>query len=157
VPAYKFSPIKGMGTRLSGIGVYIQPLQAQHVNFGLGQNGVTLTDVDGDFTTVNPNTGETGNSSVYVATYMYFERLTYNAKTLELIKRQRFFSNTKYADPQSVEVDVAKQMSPDQLVDKLAETVERAAYRSIRPATSEVRVSPVKPLPAASAASPSGS
>jgi len=152
VPAYFFAPIRGMGTRLSGIGVYIQPLANQSVALGnITDNDVAFTETDGDNKTVNPNTGETAKSSVYVAPYMYFERLTYDAKTLDLLKRQRFFSNTKYADPMSTALDVSEQMSPEQLMGKLMETVERAAYKSIHQSTGEVTVSPIKPLPAASA------
>ena len=159
VPAYIYTPMHGMGTRLSGIGVYIQPLANQSIGLGdINDKDVAFTETDGDFKTINPNTGETAKSSVYVAPFMYFERLSYNAGTLELIKRQRFFSNTKYADPQSTALDVGDQMSPVQIMGKLMETVERAAYKSIRQnATGEVTVSPIKPLPAASAAAASPS
>ena len=153
VPAYFYAPVRGMGTRLSGIGVYIQPLANQSIQLGdLGETDVNISNADGDYKTVNPNTGETAKSSVYVAPFMYFERLTYNARTMELLKRQRFFSNTKFADPQSTALDVGNQMSPEQLLGKLMDTVEQAAYKSIRQSTGEVTVSPIKPLPAASAA-----
>lgn len=156
VPAFIYTPMKGMGTRLSGIGVYIQPLVNMKINIGdINDNDVAFTETDGDFRTVNPNTGETAKSSVYVAPYMYFERLTYDARTLEMIKRQRYFSNTKFADPMSTALDVGDQMSPVQTMGKLMETVERAAYRSVRPLTGDVKVTVPVPIYPTAASAPS--
>ena len=159
VPAYTYAPVKGMGTRLSGIGIYIQPLKNQYIALGdVTDNDVSFSEADGDFRTINPNTGETAKSSIFVAPYMYFERLTYDAKTLELIKRQRFFSNTKYADPQSTATDVSDQMSTTQLLGKLVETVESSAYKSIHQTTGDVSVTtpvPIYPIAASAAASSS--
>ncbi|MBV8037234.1 hypothetical protein [Roseateles sp.] len=155
VPAYTYAPVTGMGTKLSGVGVYVQPLASQSAEIsGMGDT-ITLSDTDGDYRTINPNTGERGNSSVYVAPFMYFERFSYDAKTLQLVKRQRFFSNTKYADPMSAALDVAQQMSKEQLMGKLMETIERSAYKSVRQGQGEVTVTQPKPLPAASAAAAS--
>ena len=137
IPAYTFLQLKGLGTKLAGIGVYVQPLKNQRIDLdGLGD--MNLSDAAGDYRTINPRTGETGNSSVYMAPYMYFERLSFDAKTLVLLKRQRFFENTKYADPQSTALDVSQQMTTGELLVKLAESVERAAYKSIRQTNGEV-------------------
>lgn len=152
IPAYTYAQMKGMGTKLAGIGVYVQPLKSQKFDAGdLSEDDVALTDADGDYTTVNPRTGEKANSSVYMAPYMYFERLTFDAKTLALLKRQRFFDNTKYADPESTALDVSAQMSPTELMGKLVESVERSAYKSVRQITSEVKVTAPRPVSAASA------
>ena len=158
VPAYIYTPMKGMGTRLSGIGVYIQPLPNLKVALGdINDVDIAFTEADGDYRTVNPNTGETAQSSVFVAPYMYFERLTYDAKSLTLLKRQRYFSNTKFADPMSTAIDVGDQMSPVQTMGKLMETVEKAAYKSIRPTTGDVKVTvPVPVYPNAASAAGSG-
>ncbi|HEY4079468.1 MAG TPA: hypothetical protein VGM81_02125 [Burkholderiaceae bacterium] len=150
VPAYAFAEVAGMGPKLSGIGVYIQPLSKQSADFGGmgGNDAITLSDVDGDFRTINPNTGELGNSSVFVAPFMYFDRLTYDARTLVLVKRQRYFSNTKYADPMSSALDVADQMPQGQLIAKMVETIEHSAYKSVRQTKGEVTVSAPKPVSA---------
>ena len=163
VPAYTYLDMKGVGTKLSGIGVYVQALERQTFDIdgiadgsGVGNNVIT-TETDGDYRTINPKTGETANSSTYVAPYMYFERLTYDAKSLALIKRQRFFDNTKYADPTSKALDVGEQMTKAELIGKLVESVERSAYRSIHPVTGEVTVSPIKVVPESTAVPASGS
>ena len=157
LPAYTFLQLKGMGTKLAGIGVYVQPLKNQRVDLdGSGDGSLTLSDAAGDYRTINPRTGETGNSSVYMAPFMYFERLSFDAKTLDLLKRQRFFDNTKYADPQSTALDVSQQMTTVELMGKLVESVERSAYKSIRQMKSEVTVGAPRlvnaPASAASAA-----
>ena len=152
VPAYTYLELRGMGTKLNGIGIYIQPLAHQDINTDtMATNGdVSTSASNGDLRTLNPHTGEIGHSSVYVAPYMYFERLTFSARTLELIKRQRFFDNTKYADPMSTAVDVGNQMTPQEKLGKLVESVERSAYRSIRPVTSEVTTTAPRPVDPAS-------
>jgi len=154
VPTYKLSPLSGMGMRLSGIGIFVQTVTSHNYNGRFDSYGRVPTsyNTDGYYKTVDPNTGKIANSSVYVAPYMYFERLTYNAKTLELIKRQDFYASTKYADPQTITYDVAQQLPVAQLTDKLMEMIEHAAYQSIHPTASEVKVSPIKVLPANSAA-----
>ena len=155
IPAYSYLELRGMGTKLSGIGVYIQPLAHQSIDISMVDTtgDISLTDEDGDYRTINPKTGETAKSSVYMAPYMYFERLTYDAKTLELIKRQRFFDNTKYADPMSTALDVSQQMTEVELMGKLVESVERSAYKSIRQTTTAVTATEPKPVAAPAPAS----
>ena len=153
VPAYSDLEMQGVGTKLSGIGVYVQPNAPQDFDLDGMQDGssggaIITSDTEGDYRTVNPRTGETAHSSTYVAPYMYFERLTFNAKTMALIKRERHFDNTKYADLDSTALDVGSQMSNSQLIGRLVESVERSAYKSIRQVTSEVTVTVPKPLPA---------
>lgn len=120
--------------------MYVQPLERQTFDLdGLADgsvvgSAVTTTDSDGDYRTIDPKTGAVGHSATYVAPYMYFERLTYDAKTMALLKRQRYFDNTKYADPNSTVQDVGDQLTNDQLIGKLVETVEKSAYRSIHSA-----------------------
>ena len=164
VPAYSDLEMQGVGTKLSGIGVYLQPLAPQTFDLdgmadGSAGNAVVTSDDDGDYRTVNPRTGEKAHASTYVAPFMYFERLTYDAKTMALIKRERHFDNTKYADPDSTALDVGSQMSSAELIGKLVESVERSAYKSIRQVTSEVTVSEPKLVtaPPTSPSSPASS
>ena len=160
VPAYTDLEMQGVGTKLSGVGVYVQPLAHQDFDLdgmadGSAGNAVITSETEGDYRTVNPRTGETAHSATYVAPYMYFERLTYDAKSMALIKRERHFDNTKYADLDSTVLDVGSQMTNAQLIGKLVESVERSAYKAIRPVTSEVTASEPKlaPIPASAPAS----
>ena len=162
VPAYTYLEMQGIGTKLSGIGVYIQPLAHQVFDLsnmadGSAMMSITTTDTEGDYRTINPKTGETGHSATYVASYMYFEHLTFDAKTMALTKRQRFFDNTKYADPTARVLDVSDQMTNDELLGKVVDSVERSAYKAIRPVTGEVTMSVPKEAPAPASAPASGS
>ena len=161
VPAYNPQEKEGVGTKLSGIGVYVQPLAPQTFDMdgiadGSTNGAVVTSETEGDYRTVNPRTGETAHSSTYVAPYMYFERLTFDAKSMALIKRERHFDNTKYADLDSTALDVGSQMSNAQLIGKLVESVERSAYKSIRQVTTEVTVTEPELVPAPGAAPASG-
>ncbi len=152
VPAYSDLEKEGVGTKLSGIGVYVQALAPQEFDLDSMQDGssggaVIESDSEGAYRTVNPRTGETAHASTYVAPYMYFERLTFDAKSMALIKRERHFDNTKYADLDSTALDVGSQMTNAALMGKLVESVERSAYKSIRQVTGEVTVSEPKVLP----------
>ncbi|MDY0743181.1 hypothetical protein SNE35_01620 [Paucibacter sp. R3-3] len=161
VPAYSDAEMQGVGTKLSGIGIYLQPNAPQEFDMdgiadGSAANAVISTETEGDYKTVNPRTGETAHSATYVASYMYFERLTYDAKSMALLKRERHFDNTKYADPDSTALDVGSQMSGAALIGKLVESVERSAYKAIRPVTNEVTASEPKLAPISSSAPASG-
>ncbi len=153
VPAYADLEMQGVGNKLSGIGVYVQPLAPQEFDMdgiaeGTSAGAVVTSETEGDYRTVNPRTGETAHASTYVAPYMYFERLTFNAKSMALIKRERHFDNTKYADLDSTALDVGSQMSNAQLIGKLVESVERSAYKSIRQIKGEVTTTEPKLVPA---------
>lgn len=150
VPAYADQDTQGLGTKLGGIGFYVQPLARQDFDMdGMadGSVGMLTSETEGDYRTVNPRTGETAHASTFVAPYMIFDRLTLDAKSMALIKLERHLDHTKYADPDSTALDVGSQMSSTALIGKLVESVERSAYRSMRPVTSEVTVTEPKVVP----------
>lgn len=151
VPVFADEEMQGLGAKLSGIGFYVQPLARQDFDIDGMANGdsagMLTSETEGDYRTVNPRNGETAHAATFVAPYMYFERLSFDAKSMTLIKRERHFDHTKYADPDSTALDVGSQMSGAALIGKLVESVERSAYRSIRPLTGEVTVSEPKVVP----------
>ena len=150
VPGSSDLQTQGLGSRLGGIGFYVQPQVRQEVDMdGLadGSVGMLTSETEGDYRTVNPRTGETSHAPTFVAPFMVFERLIFDAKSMILIKRERHFDHTKYADPDSTSLDVGSQMSGAVLIGKLVESVERSAYRSIRGGTAEVTVTEPKAVP----------
>ncbi len=159
LPAYLFSSVSGMGRKLAGVGFYVQPLSKGAIpiewNADTGGNDSGIVDPDlvsgSDYKTVDPNTGETNRSSTYVAAYMYFQRVTLDARTLEVLARKRQLDNVKYADPKSTALDVGDQIPLRVMTDKLLTLAERSAYTSVRGKVN-VAVTPPKPVvPAASA------
>ncbi|MFN3304099.1 MAG: hypothetical protein ACK44A_10305 [Roseateles sp.] len=159
LPSYFFSGVSGMGTKLSGMGFYVQPLD----------QGVRVSPWDGDaeavdslttdaetaggagHRTINPHTGEVGSSATYVAAYMYCQRVTLDARTLQVLSRKRQLDNVKYADPQATALDVGDQIPLRVMADKLLRLAERSAYTSVRGKASVSVTQPRRVEPAASA------
>lgn len=140
IPKYRRFEANGMGNKLQGIGVFVQPLAS---NKDLLDESMPPGDSDGDQRVVNPNTGEVVRKSTFVAPYMFFERVTLDPRTLAVVKRQAQYEATKYHDPMSESIDVAGHLPPSLLAEKIDELAERAAYQSIR-GKSSVEVSAPK-------------
>lgn len=157
LPCYFYAGFEGMGSKLSGVGFYVQPLDkgAEAVPWEAdapdGATADMVADTGAGYRTVNPRTGEVGRSSTYVAAYMYFERITLDARSLDVIARKRQLDNVKYADPEATALDVGDQVPLKVMAGKLLALAERSAYVSVRGA-SQVFVTVPKPLsPGASA------
>lgn len=146
LPRYSWDEHDGLPRRMGGIGIYVQPLGNQWPIFD--EDGVDRTnEYKADKQrTVNPRTGEQGKDSTFVAPFIYLDRVTLDAKTLEVLARKSQFANTKYSDPKSTAMNVLDQISPAEIVAHLSALVERAAYQSVRGKV-EVEVGPVKQLP----------
>ncbi len=147
VPRYARSERDGMGSKLGGIGFYVQPLKNVLVEFQ--ENGDTITtENEGSSQTVDPKTGKKGNYATFVAPYFFFDRITLDARTLQVLARKSHFDNTKYHDPNSTAIDVADQMPIVEMFNRLATLMEQSAYRSVRGVRLDVQVSPLQVVPA---------
>lgn len=147
LPRFARGERDGMGSKLGGIGFYVQPLKNVVVEFQ--DNGDTVTtESDGSSRTVDPKTGEKGNYSTFVAPYFFFDRITLDARTLEVLGRKSHFDNVKYHDPNSTANDVADQMPVAEMFTRLATLMEQSAYRSVRGVRPEVLVSPLQAVSA---------
>lgn len=146
LPRYARTERDGMGTKLGGIGFYVQPLKNVMVEFQ--ENGDTITtENEGSSQTVDPKTGKKGNYSTFVAPYFFFERITLDARTLQVLARKSHFDNTKYHDPNSTAIDVADHMPVSEMFTRLATLMEQSAYRSVRGMRLDVQVSPLQVVP----------
>ncbi|HEY1091726.1 MAG TPA: hypothetical protein VGE47_11580 [Burkholderiaceae bacterium] len=147
VPHYSAVERDGMPRRIGGVGVYVKPVGQEW--FVEDEEGVDRTNEykeEGE-KTVDPKTGAHGKDTAFVAPYVYFDRVTLDAKTLAVLARKSQYANTKYADPNNKSMDVVAGISPAELVSHLSSLVERAAYQSVRGKV-DVEVGPVKQLPA---------
>ncbi|OWQ87563.1 hypothetical protein CDN99_18375 [Roseateles aquatilis] len=150
VPKYRRYEANGMGTKLQGIGIYTQPLAR---NIDLIDDSMGPGDDNGTQRVVNPTTGEVVRKSTFVAPFIFFERVTLDARTLHVLARKQQFDATKYNDPMSDERDVSQHLTPAQMAEKLNYLVERSAYQAIRGKGGTVDVTtpvPVQAMPAAS-------
>lgn len=158
LPSYFFESVGGLGRKLAGVGFYVQPLSKGAVSVEWDDNDAISTVTseanpadESDFKTVDPHTGETGRSSTYIAAYMYFQRITLDARTLEVLSRKRQLDNVKYADPKSTALDVADQIPLRVMTGKLLALAERSAYTSVRGKSQVFVTQPKVVAPAASA------
>lgn len=161
LPKWYFGGVKGMGTKLSGVGIYVQPLASEvpddlkGMTDGTGGTPVmTAQSGDKDTTTVNPVTGEKGESSVFVAMFMYMQKITLDAKTLVVKSREVRRDNIKYYDPNSNATDVGKMFDNGVLLKGLTEVVEKAAKKSVTGNVVVGELKEVTPAPAQPASAP---
>ncbi|WP_431265495.1 hypothetical protein ACQ859_09070 [Roseateles chitinivorans] len=124
----RFSPFErpGIVGKLQGIGLYVH---------GLKRGGDALDEMSGDWTgaaegtggekVVNPHNGTIVRATTYIAPYMYFERVTLDARTLVVLARKSQFDANKF-NGQGVEI------GNELLEEKLLALAERSAFQSVR-------------------------
>jgi hypothetical protein len=120
---------EGMGAKLHGIGVYVQPLRR---NTGvMGDSGDLDTSLG--YETVSPK-GEKRNSDTFVAPYFYTQLWIIDAKSMKVLEKKERYDYQRINDPDSNEVAI------DQLAVMMEKFVERAAARAVNEQTGEVTV-----------------
>jgi hypothetical protein len=153
LPSYFFESVGGLGRKLAGVGFYVQPLSKGAVSPDWGDVDAPVAadaapEDESDYKIVDPNTGQHVRSSTYIAAYMYFQRVTLDARTLEVLARKRQLDNVKYADPNSTAVDVGDQIPLRVMSGKLLDLAERSAYTSVRGKSSVYVTQPKAVAPA---------
>jgi hypothetical protein len=133
-----------MGSKLHGIGVYIQPLVgARPSDFG---GAYPSLDLMADEDTVTPK-GKPSRSSVYVAPFSYTKIWIIDAKTLEVVESDKRFDHRKLYDPEWTAVDVGKNLPPAEMANEILQFAERSSARAVRETLGVVTVSDPKPVP----------
>jgi hypothetical protein len=149
-PHYRYGEMQGLGSKLGGIGVFIQPL---------GRGGVGTLDLDtvlegvSDPDTVTPD-GRPSRSYTYVAPFFYTKLWVLDPKTLQVIDTEERFDYQKIYDPMWTAIDVAKNFTPEQLAGQVEKFVERASSRALREAIGVVTVTDPKAVGDPKAAPP---
>lgn len=128
-PLYMQSEYSGMGSKLAGVGVYIQPLQSgsltgNSVDSGFGQD-ISLDQFGGSDTT-SPD-GKKSSSRRYIAPFAYIQVWTLDAKTLAVIDKNARHDFTKLFDRQSTSVNLWNSIPADVLAVRLLTLTERSA------------------------------
>ncbi len=123
---------EGMGPKLYGIGVYIQPLERN-------RTGILDTNIENglDPETVSP-TGQKSRSYTYVAPYFYAQVWVIDAKTMKVLEVNERYDFQRLYDPESTAIDVAQQIPAEQLGRLVEGFVERAAARALNDKEGEV-------------------
>lgn len=147
-PKYLFPGHRGMGSKLAGLGVYVQPLYSasgQSSALGGGVEDLAPNGVSAEEDAVTPEGGAV-RTSRYVAPYFYTQLWILDAKTLTVLDTEERYDFQKIYDPQSAAIDVQRAFTPEQLGDSVEKFVERSAARSLREAIGAVTVGDPKPI-----------
>jgi hypothetical protein len=130
-PKYMQSEYSGMGSKLSGLGVYIQPLYSARLD-GSGTdstNDLEVTDSTGSDTRA-PD-GSRTKSKRYIAPFSYIQKWVLDAKTLKVLEKDARHDFSKLFDKQSTAVNVAQSIPDDVLAERILTLAERSAASSM--------------------------
>ncbi len=131
-PKYLFSERLGMGPKLHGLGVYVQPLKGAKIDLNTADGPIDINPTgQGESDTVNPEDGTKSTSKVYVAPYSYIQVYVLDAKTLRVLEKNARHDFTKLNDPTSTALDVGKSIPLDMLATRITSLIERSAARAV--------------------------
>jgi hypothetical protein len=130
-PKYMQSEYSGMGSKLSGLGVYVQPLYSAKID-GIGAdstNGLEVSESTGSDTRA-PDGSKT-KSQRYVAPFSYIQKWVLDAKTLKVLEKDARHDFSKLFDKQSTAINVAQSIPDDVLAERILMLAERSAASSM--------------------------
>lgn len=131
-PKFLLSERAGMGPKLQGLGVYVQPLESAKLS-GIGEDGGGFEiDVSGqgESGTVAPD-GTRTTSKVYVAPYSYIQVYVIDAKTMRVIEKNARHDFTKIYDPTSTALDVGRSIAPEVIADRMVRLIEVSVGKAL--------------------------
>jgi hypothetical protein len=134
-----------MGSKLHGLGVYVQPLYSGNPAGPGGIEDLAPSGVSADEAVVDEE-GAVNRSSTYVAPYFYTQLWVLDAKTLEVLDTDERYDYQKIHDWRWTSNDVQRNLSPEQLSEAVGNFVERQAARATREAVGSVTVGDPKPV-----------
>ena len=137
VPKWLMSERKGMGSKLTGIGIYVQPLGPLVDGFDDGLLADEVEDTDRENT----------RSRRFVAPFFYVQVTTLDAKTLKVIKSESRYDFRKIVNKDSSALDVMAAFTPEQLAAHVERFVETSALRAVTSQSSSVEIGTVRTLP----------
>jgi hypothetical protein len=136
-PKYLQSEYSGMGPKLQGIGVYVQPLESarlEGVDIGDGVKlDIGAAEYDTEKGTVNPNDGKANKQpyKTYVAPFNFIRMYVIDPKTLTVLEKNARHDFQKFHDPTATALDVGKSIPLDVLAPRITALIERSAARAI--------------------------
>lgn len=148
-PKFLFSERSGMGSKLEGIGIYVQPLESANLQ---DDAGAEILGSDGE-DTITPDGKPGVRSKVYVAPYNYTQTWVFDAKTLKVLETSARYEFQRVYDQTSTALNVANSIPAAKLADVLSKFVERSVARGVGEALPTVEIGEIKPV-ASGAAKP---
>ena len=142
-PKFQFSARKGMGSKLEGIGIYVQPIESAGL---LDDAGIELLGSEGE-DTITPDGKQTNKrSQVYVAPFNYTQTWVFDAKTLKVLDTSARYEFQRIYDPESTAVNVANSIPVAKLAEIFTSFVERSTARGVGEALPIVEMGEITPV-----------
>ncbi len=141
-PKFLFSERQGMGSKLEGIGIYVQPLESNTLDV---DGGGELLGSDGEVT-ITPDGKPGKRSSVYLAPYNYTQTWVFDAKTLKVLETSARYEFQRVYDPESTALNVANSISTAKLAEVLSNFIERSVARGVGEALPSIEIGDIKPV-----------
>ncbi len=146
-PTYVFSEHSGMGSKLNGLGVYVQPQESARLE-GESFGADIDPSMQGEAATTGPD-GKKSRSKLYVAPFSYLQVVTLDARTLQVIGKNARYDFQKLFDPNSAALNVENSLTADFLADRIVKLIELSAGRAVNEGYgAKVDIGDIKPAPA---------
>ncbi len=137
-PKWLMSERQGMGSKLSGIGMYVQPL-------GSGRDIMDETGLDEEVRDVGKD--KRPRAKRFVAPFFYMQITVLDAKTLRVIRSEDRYDYRKMINSDSAALDVEASFTTEKLGAEIERFVETAARRLVNDKDGSIDIGPVKTLP----------
>lgn len=158
VPNFLMSERDGMGPKLQGFGLYVQPLVSGSFSGVGGDNNTEVlgNDIDRgtDSDTGTPN-GKRSRSKQYVAPFAYMVVYILDAKTLKVLEKNARYDYSKLSDPESTALNIENAMTPEFISARMTRLIERSAAAALGVTDSggsvvigDIKRAPTPPAPA---------
>ena len=134
-PKWLMSERRGMGSKLSGIGIYVQPL-------GSGKDASEENALDDEVRDGGEN--QKMRSKTFVAPFFYIQVTVLDAKTLKVLRTDDRYDYRKLVNSDSAALDVQASFTPEQLGAELERFVETASRRLVVDRPGSVEIGPLK-------------
>ena len=154
VPAQRVEDKEGLGRRMQGLGIYVQPLCQSDTGWGsrrgLGSCETGFAPPSGP--EAHTPKGETMAANTFVAPYSFIEVWVLDPRSLEVIDRTTQYGHRKLADDSGNLTGIVSGFHNDFLATQIVEVVQSAAREAVEDAglRGKVRVhekGPVAPAP----------
>ena len=142
-PKFQLSERSGMGSKLEGIGIYVQPLESGMLESGGGD----ILGSDGELT-ITPDGKPGKRSSVYVAPYNYTQTWVFDAKTLKVLETSARYEFQRVYDPDSTALNVANSIPIAKLAEVMTSFIERSVARGGGEALPSIEIGEIRPVEA---------
>ena len=151
VPAQRVEDKDGLGRRLQGMGLYVQPQCQSDMGFGNRMGSCENSFRPASGPEAHTPKGETMAANNFIAPYTFLEVWVMDPRTLEVIDRSTHYGHRKLADDSGNITGLIAGWHDDFLATQIVEVVQHAAREAVEDAglRGKVQVHERGPVPAA--------